>query len=97
MSDDLRCPTCSSESIPLSVKEALGEVVLLQQRPQDALMSALETLYLYGGDATGEPHWNKTMHDIVGHISPRTEVALRDIGADAVWRFFKAEFRKAAP
>lgn len=91
MSDELKCPTCGSESVPTSVKAAIGEAALMAAHGRNALMRALETMYLYG-ETTKEPHWEKTMRGIVSNLSPQTGAALDDVGYDTVWRFFKAQF-----
>lgn len=89
--EDLTCPTCGSDNVPKSVKGAIGQAELMDVRGREALIRALETMYLYG-ETSKEPHWEKTMRDIVGNLSPLTEAAVDDVGYDTVWRFFKARF-----
>lgn len=93
MSEDLTCPTCGSDRVPTHIKVALAEVAEMPPAGREALMRALETLYLYGADTTEDSPWKKTTYGIVGHLSPNTEIALRELDADAVWRFFRARFR----
>lgn len=96
MTEDLSCPTCGSTDVPTAIRRASAEVESLVAPARAALMQAVEQLYLYGdarvSRADDGDSWQRATMKIVGHLSPRTEAAIDDLGADAVWRFLESKF-----
>lgn len=86
-----KCPTCGSDEVPIRVIEAMGEAKKMSRSTLEALLLLLENLYMYGTGNQPEP-FQEGVLAAIGRLSPKTRGAVDELGPDAVYTFFRAEF-----